>query len=206
MTSNPPEFCCVIGVNHDSEPRGQIRKIGNIEAYVFYPANCSTNQLARNGSFVVMPDLFHSDPIVLNRPADYNFMVWLRGPPPPGNWPNRVDPVVHSVLTDTRGGFQCQRIGLVGYCFGASETGYVAHPSFVEAAELNDIKGPLSITAADRHESEEILARTSQPYKINIFSGVEHGFAVRADIYKSHARFAKECAFCQAVAWFNQYL
>lgn len=246
MTSNPPGPCCIIGVKHDGEPRGQIRKIGNVEAYVSYPANRSTrrailvlsdvighefvnsqliaDQLASNGFFVVMPDLFHSDPIPLNRPANFNFMTWLKGPP--GHLPNRVDPVVHSVLTHMRESLQCQRIGLVGYCFGAKyairflkpgfgDVGYVAHPSFVEAVELKNIKGPLSIAAAEtdsifpaskRHESEEILAKISQPYQINLFSGVEHGFAVRADIKKSHVRFANENAFCQAVAWFNQYL
>lgn len=113
----------------------------------------------------------------------------------------------------------------------------MAHPSFVEAEELEAIKGPLSIAAAGeshypemnirlslatntyglieidsifpapkRHESEEILAKIGQPYQINLFSGVEHGFAVRADISKPTNRFAKESAFLQAVAWFNQYL
>lgn len=31
---------------------------------------------------------------------------------------------------------------------GYGDVGYVAHPSFIEAAELGDIKGPLSIAAA----------------------------------------------------------
>lgn len=31
---------------------------------------------------------------------------------------------------------------------GFGDVGYVAHPSFVEANELNDIEGPLSISAA----------------------------------------------------------
>jgi dienelactone hydrolase len=60
--------------------------------------------------------------------------------------------------------------------------------------------------APKRHESEDILAKTGQPYQINLFSGVEHGFAVRADISNPIIRFAKESAFTQAVAWFNQYL
>lgn len=60
--------------------------------------------------------------------------------------------------------------------------------------------------APKRHESEEILSTTGQPYQINLFSGVEHGFAVRADLTKPSVRFAKEAAFTQAVAWFNQYL
>jgi hypothetical protein len=60
--------------------------------------------------------------------------------------------------------------------------------------------------ASKRHESEDILIKTGQPYQINLFSGVEHGFAVRADITKPTIRFAKESAFLQAVAWFEQYL
>lgn len=60
--------------------------------------------------------------------------------------------------------------------------------------------------AEERHETEEILTKTGQPYQINLFSGVEHGFAVRADPSKSVLRFAKEQAFLQAVHWFNHYL
>jgi hypothetical protein len=36
------------------------------------------------------------------------------------------------------------------------------------------------------------LIKTGQPYQINLFSGVEHGFAVRADITQPTIRFAKE--------------
>lgn len=43
-------------------------------------------------------------------------------------------------------------------------------------------------------------------YQINLFSGVEHGFAVRGDVSKRHIKFAKEQAFLQAVNWFDQYL
>ena len=109
----------------------------------------------------------------------------------------------------------------------------MAHPSFVEADELAAITSPLSIAAAGkyfsvivlvwatndgrseidsifpaskRHESEQILAKSNQPYQINLWSGVEHGFAVRADITKQVNRFAKEAAFTQAVVWFNEYL
>ena len=60
--------------------------------------------------------------------------------------------------------------------------------------------------AEKRHKSEEILQKTGQPYQINLYSGTEHGFAVRSDISKAVTRFAKEAAFMQAVAWFNQWL
>lgn len=44
------------------------------------------------------------------------------------------------------------------------------------------------------------------PYQINLFADVEHGFSVRCDLSKPRQRFAKEQAFSQAVAWFDEYL
>jgi dienelactone hydrolase len=60
-------------------------------------------------------------------------------------------------------------------------------------------------TTAKRHESEEILDSLDVPYQINMFSDVEHGFAVRCDLSKPRQKFAKEQAFSQAVAWLDQF-
>ena len=60
--------------------------------------------------------------------------------------------------------------------------------------------------APKRRETEDILEKMSVPYQLNLFSDVEHGFAVRADLSKKPAKFAKEQAFLQAVAWFEEYL
>jgi dienelactone hydrolase len=68
----------------------------------------------------------------------------------------------------------------------------------VAAAENDDI-----FTVEKRHESERILAKTGQRYQINLFSGVEHGFAVRGDPSIAVQRFAKEQAFLQAISWFK---
>jgi dienelactone hydrolase len=116
---------------------------------------------------------------------------------------------------------------------GKIDAGYCAHPSFVEKAELEAIEGPFAISAAGklmrfanaqsalltlapetdqifpaekRHESEVILKGTGQPYQIFLFSGVEHGFAVRADINKLDNKLAKEQAFLQAVNWFDTFI
>ncbi|KAJ5088126.1 Sterol O-acyltransferase [Penicillium angulare] len=238
--------CCTVGVKHEGEAKGQLQQVGGVETYLSYPENKSTkraillltdvighrfinaqliaDQLAANGYFVVMPDLFHGDPVPLNRPEGFELQAWLKGPP--GHLPNRVEPVAQAVLQEMKSALGCERVGGIGYCFGAKyairllqpgliDVAYVAHPSFVEADELAAIKGPLSISAAEtdaifpapkRHESEGILAKTSQPYQINLFSGVQHGFAVRADLSDPVIKFAKEAAFLQAVAWFNQYL
>lgn len=80
--------------------------------------------------------------------------------------------------------------------------------------ELAAINGPLSIAAAQtdtifttelRHKSETILIGTKQPFQINLFSGVEHGFAMRADLSVPAQKFGREQAFLQAVAWFNEH-
>lgn len=172
-----------------------------------------------------MPDLFHGDPVPLNKPDDYDIMAWLKGPP--GHMPNRVDPVIEEVIKELRGKHGVKRLGAAGYCFGAKyvvrfaaegkgvDVGYVAHPSFVETDELKAMAGPLSIAAAEtdqifpaekRRESEDVLKDMKIPYQITLYSGVVHGFAVRAEIKDAEAKFAKEAAFEQAVVWFNHWL
>jgi dienelactone hydrolase len=71
----------------------------------------------------------------------------------------------------------------------------------IAAAETDDI-----FPTDKRHKSEEILKTVGQPYQLNLFSGVSHGFSVRGDISKKIQKFAKEQAFLQAVSWFNEYL
>ncbi|TVY84686.1 Hydrolase tropI [Lachnellula suecica] len=186
------------------------------------------DQYAANGYYTIIPDLFNGDPIPLNRPEGFDIMAWLsKGTG--GNNPHTfeaVDPIVQKSIEYLKGqGFK--KIGSVGYCFGAKyvcrfmtkgkgiDVGYVAHPSFVEEDELRAIEGPLSIAAAEtdtifptekRHRSEEILVETKQPYQINLYSGVVHGFSVRCDTSVKHEKFAKEKAFLQAVQWFDEYL
>lgn len=60
-----------------------------------------------------MPDLFHGDPVKLNRPETFNLMSWLEGHPI-----ERVDPVVDSVIQYMRTHLGCEKVGAVGYCFG----------------------------------------------------------------------------------------
>ncbi|KAJ5707209.1 Sterol O-acyltransferase ACAT/DAG/ARE [Penicillium malachiteum] len=238
--------CCTVGVTHEGEAKGEFKQVGGVETYLAYPADKSTkrgillctdvighrfinaqliaDQLAANGYFVVMPDLFHGDPIPLNRPEGFDIFAWLKGPP--GHGVERVEPVVKAVLEEMKSSFGCERVGGIGYCFGAKYTirllqpgqldvVYVGHPSFVDEDELAAIKGPLSIAAAEidtifttqkRHESEVILAKTGQSWQINLFGSAQHGFAVRGDPSNPVVQFAKESAFLQAVNWFNHYL
>jgi len=184
------------------------------------------DNFAAEGYTTLVIDVFNGDPVSLNPPEGFDIFSWLNkgtnGDNP--HTTKEVDPIIESAIKTIKG-MGVKRIGAVGYCFGAKyvvrhykngiDVGYVAHPSFVEEDELAAITGPYAISAAEtdsifpaekRHKSEEILAKTKQPYQINLFYGVEHGFAVRGDVNVRATRFAKEQAFAQAVTWFNEFL
>jgi len=125
----------------------------DVIGHKFINAQLIADQFAANGYYVVMPDLFHGDPLQLNRPPNFDFMKWRAGH---GN--ESVDPIVEAAIKELRKQ-GVKTIGGVGYCFGAKyvvrylkpgeiDAGYIAHPSFVDADELKAIKGPLSIAAA----------------------------------------------------------
>lgn len=57
-----------------------------------------------------------------------------------------------------------------------------------------------------RQETEVILRESGNPYQITLYSGVSHGFAVRGDLSNQQVLFAKEQAFYQAIAWFDEYV
>ncbi|KIV93097.1 hypothetical protein PV10_04339 [Exophiala mesophila] len=205
--------------------------ITDVIGHRFNNAQLIADQFAANGYFVLTPDLFDKDPIPLNRPGDFDIMKWLSGeyhPQKKAHLPPVVDPIIDACIIELRTKYNAKKIGAVGYCFGGKyvvrhlrpdsgkiDVGYTAHPSFVDAAELRDIKGPLAISAAEtdhifptekRHESEVILKEVGYPYQINLYSGVEHGFAVRGDLNNPVAKYAKESAFIQALQWFEEHL
>ncbi|KAI0483709.1 dienelactone hydrolase [Xylaria cf. heliscus] len=185
------------------------------------------DQFAANGYLTLILDLFNGDPVQVNPPAGFDTFKWIEKGTG-GNNPHTkeyVDPVVVDGIKWLKNEKGVKKLGAVGYCFGAKyvarhfedgiDVGYFAHPSFVDEDELRGFKGPLSISAAEtdtifpsekRYRSEEILKEGGQPYQINLFSGVVHGFAVRAEISEKHQKFAKEQAFYQAVQWFDTWL
>ncbi|KAG4417087.1 hypothetical protein IFR04_009793 [Cadophora malorum] len=186
------------------------------------------DQFAANGYLTMIIDLYNGDPVALNTvAADFDLMKWLEGGSNGKNphTAETVDPIVVAAITSLKEEYGIKKIGSVGYCFGAKyvvrhqgkgmDVGYIAHPSFVDEEELAAVTVPLSIAAAEvdtmftaelRHRSEDILRAAGHPYQINLFSGVVHGFAVRSDLSKNVERFAKEQAFYQAVAWFDEHL
>ncbi|KAJ5368280.1 uncharacterized protein N7496_008040 [Penicillium cataractarum] len=181
------------------------------------------DDFAARGYLAIVPDLFKGDPIRFGDIEDIKVQLpsWF-----PNHQPIHVDPIVESTIQYVRDDLGATRVAAAGYCFGAKyvcrylkdggfDVGYLAHPSHVSHEELAPISGPLSIAASEideifttqlRHESEDILIKNGQPWQINLYGGVTHGFAVRTDLSNMSWKFAKEQAFVQAVDWFNHYL
>lgn len=187
------------------------------------------DQFAANGYFVVMPDLYEGDAVSLDRPEDFDIMAWGQrgGPEGKGHGPGQVDPIIDTVIEEMRSNLGVERVGSVGYCFGAKyvarflargkgvDVGAMAHPSFVDVDEIRAIERPLTIAAAEidhvfseekRHETERILKEGKKIYQLTLYSGVEHGFAVRSEMSKKEVKYAKEATFLQQVQWFHEWL
>ncbi|KAJ5679763.1 Protein AIM2 [Penicillium macrosclerotiorum] len=190
---------------------------------IFPNSQLLADEFASKGYLTVIPDLFRGDQISVSdmNSGKVDFPAWISK-----HQPEHVDPVVATSIKHVRETLGVKNVGAAGYCFGAKyvtrflkanqiDVGFVAHPSFVTHEELGAIEGPYSIAAAEtdnifttqlRHESEETLIKAGQPWQINLFSGVTHGFAVRGDPSVKIQKWAKEQAFFQATAWFGQYL
>ena len=69
------------------------------------------------------------------------------------------------------------------------------------ATEIDSI-----FTRENRFEAEKILADLKVPFQINVYGGVAHGFALRADLGVKKNLYAMEDAFKQAVTWFENWL
>ncbi|QDS77215.1 hypothetical protein FKW77_002810 [Venturia effusa] len=203
-------------------PTRAILLLTDVFGHRFLNNQLITDQYAANGYLTLMPDLFQGDAIPSDPPIDFDMGAWRTK-----HTFEHVDPVVQAMVKELKGPFGAVNIGGVGYCFGAKyvtrflrgdgglDAGFVAHPSWVAAEEVRGIEGPLSIAAAEtdhvfppekRHDTEVILQESGNPYQITLYSGVSHGFAVRGDLSNKQVLFAKEQAFYQAIAWFDEYI
>ncbi|KAJ5591757.1 uncharacterized protein N7459_002126 [Penicillium hispanicum] len=159
MASNPPAACCTVGVKHEGKAKGQFQPIGDVEAYISRPADGSTERAILLLTDVIGHRFINAqliaDQLAANGYPGFDLMTWLHGPP--GHLLNRVEPVVQAIFEAIKSELGYERVGAIGYCFGAKYAVRMLHPS------LCDVAYPV-------------------------------------------LRFAKEAAFTQAVAWFNQYL
>lgn len=184
---------------------------------------------AEGGYATLVIDIFRGDAIPMNEFAGTDLAAWLAGGSSgeSPHQPPQIDPVVARAVAYLRGEMGFERVGAVGYCFGGKyvvrhlagdsgvDAGFIAHPSFVEEDEVAAVAAPLSVAAAEtdavftrelRARTEEILRGKGNVYQVCLYSGVEHGFAVRRGVEDRAERFAMDQALRQAVAFMDAWL
>lgn len=84
-----------------------------------------------------------------------------------------------------------------------------SHPCPTSSSETTKLTKPEIdniFTRENRYEAEKILVDQNVPFQINVYGGVEHGFALRADMSVKKNLYAMEDAFKQATNWFENWL
>ncbi|KAJ7181260.1 dienelactone hydrolase [Mycena filopes] len=117
----------------------------------------------------------------------------------------------------------------VGYCFGApyvmdalaeststASVGAFGHPAFLNESHFINCARPLFLSCAEtdhtfgaaaRHRAEELLtAGQRTKFHIQLFSGVEHGFALRGNMDDPYERFVKEESANAITRWFTKFM
>lgn len=116
----------------------------------------------------------------------------------------------------TKYGESSTKYACVGYCFGAPyvcnelagntcSVGAFAHPAFLKEHHFQNLQKPLFLSCAEidhtfgtdnRNKAVDIMIAGKKIYHLQLFSGVEHGFALRGNMENAYEskfilRFAK---------------
>ncbi|KAM6529042.1 hypothetical protein FALCPG4_009994 [Fusarium falciforme] len=170
----------------------------------------------------------HLDPVWKHRKdrhthnPDFDYEAWKRKHTAFADAavPKWVDAVKKSYGASTT------KFACVGYCFGAPyvcnelkgdtvTVGAFAHPAFLKEHHFHDLKKPLFLSCsevdhtfdvASRRRALDILQSNKKVFHYQVFSGVEHGFALRGDPKDLYQRWVKEQSLASIVAWFDYWL
>ncbi|CAI4219269.1 unnamed protein product [Parascedosporium putredinis] len=210
-----------------NQPEGEYGDIAILYLTDVFGIQLNQNKLlvdsfSRAGFLTVAPDLFAGEPAPgdLNQP-DWDIQKFLQA-----NTPEIVDARIEQAITYLREELGATRIGVTGYCFGGrfafrfgaegrgADAVFAAHPSNPEDYEITNLtvaasiaysESDNSLTPERRAELEVLLREADIPYQFTLYSGTNHGFAVRANLTSPEEKFGKESAFLQAVRWFEQW-
>ncbi|EAU86474.1 hypothetical protein CC1G_11782 [Coprinopsis cinerea okayama7 len=175
---------------------------------------------AENGYHVLGLDYFFGDPIQNHPEPDFDMAAWVAK--------SRAQaaealPKWNKAVREKFG--PDAKFVAVGYCFGAPyalEIGATdevvatafAHPSQVTESHFENVTKPVLLslaetdgafpTAASRR-ALDILMRRKATYHAQVFSGVSHGFATRADPNDANAVWAKEQSAKSILGWFDRF-
>ncbi|KAI1492806.1 alpha/beta-hydrolase [Biscogniauxia mediterranea] len=181
------------------------------------------------GYLVVGLDYFRGDPVWKHRKSrhdntnpDFDYEAWKRKHVAFADV--KVPEWVSAVKA--RYGKPDTKYACVGYCFGAPyvcnelagttcAVGAVAHPAFLAEHHFQGLNKPLFLSCSEvdhtfpmeyRNRAISILTENKKQYHLQLFSGVEHGFALRGDMNNPYERWVKYQSLKGIIAWFDFWL
>ncbi|KKA17610.1 hypothetical protein T310_8448 [Rasamsonia emersonii CBS 393.64] len=154
--------------------------------------------------------LYDHDPVWKHRKdrhdksnPDFDYEAWKKKHTA---FANEAVPRWVKAVQDEYGGPQT-KYACVGYCFGAPyvcdalagdtvTAGAFAHPAFLKEHHFYNLKKPLFLSCAEidhtfdatRRRAVDILQSEKKKYQLQLFSGVEHGFALRGNMENPYER------------------
>ncbi|KAF2098436.1 alpha/beta-hydrolase [Rhizodiscina lignyota] len=182
------------------------------------------------GYLVVGLDYFRGDPVWKHRKhqkdtttePNFDYEAWKRK-----HWAFAAEavPKWNQAVKDKYGN-SSTKYACVGYCFGAPyvcdsladgtcAAGAFGHPAFLKESHFYNLKNPLFLSCAEidhtfptefRNRAIDILNAEHKRYYLQVFQGVEHGFALRGDPNDPYERYTKEKSLSGIVEWFDFWL
>ncbi|TFK21079.1 alpha/beta-hydrolase, partial [Coprinopsis marcescibilis] len=179
------------------------------------------DQFASEGFHVVGIDYFLGDPIQNNEgKPGFNRTEWS------AQKRQQALELVPKWIEGVKGIYGTTRKDVgTGYCFGAPyavnmgatddvvATAF-AHPSGLTEAHFTSLTKPVLLSCAETdtafpaqslRRANDILTEKKGIYHLQIFSGVSHGFATRADLTDPNAAWAKEQSAKSVIGWFKRF-
>ncbi|CBF78497.1 uncharacterized protein ANIA_10939 [Aspergillus nidulans FGSC A4] len=163
------------------------------------------------GYLVLGVDYFRGDPVWKHRRnrhdrsnPDFDYEAWKK------KHMKFADEAVPRWIDEVKRtyGLPSTKYACVGYCFGAPyvcselakntvNAGAFAHPAFLKNHHFANIKKPLYLSCSEedhtfdqdsRRTALQILQAGKKTYHLQLFSGVEHGFALRGNMDNAYER------------------
>ena len=183
---------------------------GNIMLYyadvfgMFTNAQLVMDEFANAGYLTLGLDYFQNDPVFLHRSDSktnkegFDYQAWK------DKYAAFAETKVPewNAAVKQKYGKESTKYACVGYCFGAPyvcnsladgtcQVGGFAHPAFLKEHHFRNLKAPLYLSCSEidhtfdtgsRNQAIDVLIEEKKEYGLQLFSGVAHGFALRANL------------------------